>query len=60
MTFTVAKINDKIVEIIKFSETVHFSKEKNWLLISSQVNKRLSLKWIKSETRFDWVKTFTF
>ena len=60
MTFLVAKLNDKIVEIVKVTETVQFSKEKNWVLISHNVNKRLSMKWLKvDEVKFDWVRRFS-
>ena len=55
----VAKLNDKIVEIIKMAETVQFSNEKNWILISHQVDKRLSMKWLKaSDVKFDWVRSY--
>jgi hypothetical protein len=61
MTFLVAKLNDKIVEIISVAETVQFSKEKNWILISHEVNKRLSMRWLKvDEVKFDWVRRFSF
>jgi len=59
MEVLVAKLNDKIVEIVKVTETVQFSDEKNWILISHHVNKRLSMKWLKaSDVRFDWVRSF--
>ena len=57
----VAKLNDKIVEIVKVAETVQFSNEKNWILISHEVNKRLSMKWLKADkVKFDWVRRFSF
>jgi hypothetical protein len=56
----VAKLNDKIVEIVKVAETVQFSNEKNWVLISHEVNKRLSMKWLEiDKVKFDWVRRFT-
>ena len=59
--FLVAKLNDKIVEIVKVAETVQFSNEKNWILISHEVNKRLSMKWLRSDkVKFDWVRRFSF
>ena len=59
MEVLVAKLNDKIVEIVKVAETVQFSDEKDWILISYHVNKRLSMKWLKaSEVKFDWVRSF--
>lgn len=59
MEVLVAKLNDKIVEIVKVTETVQFSDEKDWILISHHVNKRLSMKWLKaSDVKFDWVRSF--
>jgi hypothetical protein len=59
MTVLVAKLNDKIVEIVKMAETVQFSNEKDWILISHQVNKRLSMRWLKaSDVKFDWVRSY--
>lgn len=56
----VAKLNDKIVEIVKVAETVQFSNEKNWVLISHEVNKRLSMKWLEvNKVKFDWIRRFT-
>jgi len=61
MTVLVAKLNDKIVEIVKVAETVQFSNEKNWILISHEVSKRISMRWLKSEdVKFDWVRSFNF
>lgn len=55
----VAKLNDKIVEIVKMAETVQFSNEKDWILISHQVDKRLSMKWLKAnDVQFDWVRSY--
>ena len=56
----VAKLNDKIVESVKVDETVQFSIEQNWGLISHEVNKRLSMKWLEvDKVKFDWVRRFT-
>jgi hypothetical protein len=59
MEVLVAKLNDKIVEIVKVAETVQFSNEKDWILISHQIDKRLSMKWLKaSDVKFEWVRSF--
>jgi len=61
MTVLVAKLNDKIVEIVKVTETVQFSNEKDWILISYEVSKRLSMRWLKADNvKFDWVRSFNF
>jgi flagellar biosynthesis/type III secretory pathway chaperone len=61
MTVLIAKLNDKIVEIVKVAETVQFSNEKNWILISHQISKKdsLQVKWLQaSKVKFDWVRSF--
>jgi flagellar biosynthesis/type III secretory pathway chaperone len=61
MTVLVAKLNDKIVEIVRVVETVQFSNEKNWILISHQISKKdsLQVKWLQaSKVKFDWVRSF--
>ena len=61
MTILVAKLNNKIVEIVRVAETVQFSEEKDWILISHQISKRdsLQVKWLQaSKVKFDWVKEF--
>ena len=61
MAVLVAKLNNKIVEIVKVTETVQFSNERDWILISHEVSKRLSMKWMKvSEVKFEWVRSFNF
>jgi len=61
MTVLIAKLNDKIVEIVRVVETVQFSNEKNWILISHQISKKdsLQVKWLQaSKVKFDWVRSF--
>jgi len=61
MTVLVAKLNDKIVEIVRVVETVQFSNEKNWILINHQISKKdsLQVKWLQaSKVKFDWVRSF--
>ena len=59
----VAKMKDKIVQIVRVAETVQFSQEKGWIFICFDFDKinrrREQFKWVKaSETRFEWVKEF--
>jgi hypothetical protein len=59
----IAKMNGKIVQIVRFTENVMFSKEKNWIFICFDFDKinrrREQFKWIKSsEVRFDWVREY--
>jgi hypothetical protein len=57
----VAKWNNRIYQIIRVVESVTFSEEKKWILLSSQINKvdSIQLRWVRVEnTRFDWVREF--
>ena len=64
MTVTVAKMNGKIVEVVRVTENVAFSSQKNWVLITPDVNKsnraKSTFSWVPASTRFDWVRTFRF
>ena len=58
----VAKWNNKIYQIIRVVESVAFSEEKEWILLSNQVNKKdsIQLRWVRvKDVRFDWVREFT-
>ena len=59
----VAKMKDKIVQIVRVAETVQFSEDKGWIFICFDFDKinrrREQFKWVKaSETRFEWVREF--
>jgi hypothetical protein len=58
----VAKWNNRIYQIIRVVESVAFSEEKEWILLSNQVNKKdsIQLRWVRvKDVRFDWVREFT-
>jgi len=60
----VAKMNGKLVEIVKIADQVKFSNTRGWVMICmdfEQVDRKKSeFKWIPASTRFDWVKEFSF
>lgn len=63
----VAKMGDKIVEVMKFAWNVQFSEDKGWLLIDPDVGApdmtgsiRANMRWVPATTRFDWVRLFNF
>ena len=63
MMVTIAKMKDKIVEIVKVQETVMFSQDKDWIFICFDFDKinrrREQFKWVKAEeTKFEWVREF--
>lgn len=59
----VAKMKDRIVQIVRAAETVQFSEHKDWVLVcfdfEKPMHKREYVKWMKTgETHFEWVREF--
>ena len=61
---TVAKMNGKLVEIVKFADAVAFSNTRGWVMICMDFEqadrKKSEFKWLPATTRFDWVREFCF
>jgi hypothetical protein len=59
---TVAKMNGKLVEIVKFADAVKFSNTRGWVMIcidwEQADRKKTEFKWLPATTRFDWVREF--
>jgi hypothetical protein len=59
---TVAKMNGKLVEIVKFADAVAFSNTRGWVMIcidwEQAERKKTEFKWLPATTRFDWVREF--
>ena len=60
----VAKMNGRIVEVIRVADTVGFSTERGWVMVCmdfEQANrKKQQFKWVPASTRFEWVSEFSF
>lgn len=59
----IAKMNGKIVQIVRVAETVMFSSDKGWIFVCFDFDKiyrrREQFKWIRaSEVRFDWIREY--
>ena len=62
---TVAKMTDgRMVEVVRFSETVGFSPEPGWVMVCMDFDKtygkRTEFKWGPVTTTFVWVREFSF
>lgn len=61
---TVAKLQGRLVQVVKVAETVSFSPERNWVLVTTDLGKperkMEQFKWVPASTRFEWVRTFGF
>lgn len=58
----VAKLNGKIVEIVRIANRVGFSSERGWVLINKEPTRpnSLAVSWVPASTRFEWVREFSF
>jgi len=64
MMTVVAKIEGRMVEIVRVADTVGFSAERGWIMICMDFEKierkKEHFKWIPASTRFEWVREFSF
>lgn len=64
MTVIVAKIKDRVVQVIRITDKVAFSEEKGWVLIcmdwEQAERKKSQFNWVPASTRFEWVRRFSF
>ncbi len=60
----VAKMNDRLVEVVKVASTVQFSNTPGWVLICLDLEqgerKKSQFRWLPASTRFEWVREFAF
>lgn len=61
-TVTVAKMGDRIVEIVRVAHDVMFSTETGWVCVCFDIGKKNScaVKWVPASTKFEWVRVFGF
>jgi hypothetical protein len=59
---TVAKMEDRVVEIVRFADKVMFSEDRGWICICMDIGKKSSgaVKWVPASTKFEWVRVFAF
>ena len=64
MTVTVARMNDRVVEVVKVADNVAVSSERGWVMVcfdfEQSERKKSQFRWVPASTRFDWVRTFAF
>jgi hypothetical protein len=60
----VAKMNDRVVEVVRVADRVAFSEERGWVMVCldfEQVERKKSqFRWVPASTQFDWVREFAF
>ena len=64
MAVVVAKMNNRVVQVVRVADTVGFSTERGWVMVCfdwEQVERRKSqFKWVPATTRFEWVRSYSF
>lgn len=60
----IAKMNGKLVEVMRVSDTVGFSDKRGWVMICTDFEeperKKQHFKWVPASTEFEWVRKFDF
>jgi len=64
MTVTVARMKDRLVQVVRVADTVAFSTERGWVMLcldfEKPERKKEQFKWVPVSTRFEWVREFAF
>jgi hypothetical protein len=64
MTVTVARMKDRLVQVVRVADTVAFSTERGWVMVcfdfEKPERKKEQFKWVPASTRFEWVREFAF
>ena len=60
----VAKMNGRLVQVLRVAETVGFSENRGWVMVcfdfEQPERKKQHFKWVPASTRFEWVRDFAF
>ena len=62
MSVTVARMQDRVVQIMRYADRVGFSDQRGWFMIcmdwQQSERRKQQFRWVPASTRFDWVRTF--
>ena len=60
----VAKMDGRIVQVMRVAHSVAFSQEKEWVMVcfdfEQQDRRKQNFKWVPASTRFEWVREYRF
>jgi len=60
----VAKMDNRVVEVVRTADTVAFSSERGWVMVcfdfEQAERKKSQFRWVPASTRFEWVREFCF
>ena len=61
---TVARLGERLVQVVRVADSVGFSDARGWVMIcfdwEQPERKKQQFKWVPASTRFEWVRTFAF
>jgi hypothetical protein len=64
MTTVVAKMGNRVVQVMRVAERVGFSTERGWVMVcmdwEQAERKKSQFRWVPASTRFEWVRSFAF
>lgn len=64
MSVTVAKMQDRMVQVMRYADRVGFSEQRGWVMVCTDwqqpERKKQQFRWVPASTRFEWVRTFAF
>ena len=64
MTVVVAKMKDRVVQVMRVADTVGFSSERGWVMVcidwEQADRKKSQFKWVPASTQFEGVRSFSF
>ena len=64
MTVVVAKMQGRLVQVVRVADTVGFSQERGWVMVcfdfEQAERKKQQFRWVPASTRFEWVRQFSF
>ena len=62
MTVTVARMQDRVVQVMRYADRVGFSDQRGWFMVcmdwQQPERRKQQFRWVPASTRFDWVRTF--
>ena len=64
MTMVVAKMQGRLVQVVRVAASVGFSEDRGWVMIcldfEQAERKKQQFRWVPASTRFEWVREFSF
>ncbi len=64
MSVTVARMGERLVQVVRVADRVGFSPDRGWVMVcmdwEQAERKKQQFRWVPASTRFDWVRTFNF